>query len=190
MPPRLLMDVDGVIGNFNKLYLDCLLEATGIKKEEKDVTVYNIATALKLTEEQDAAAWQVLNLPGRAFTIEPYPDAVESVVKLSLITDLYFVTAPVGTSRTWVYDRDQWLQLYFGPDLGKKVNYTSQKHICSGDFLVEDKPSTLSEWQYFNPKGTGILWERPYNEESTIEAAVRLSDWESLIMMITEGVVP
>ena len=182
---RLLLDVDGIIGNFTKLYLDCLLEGTGIKKMEDDVDQWDIATALEITPEQDAMAWNILSLPHRAFNIEPYPYAVDAVKVFATLFDVYFVTSPTD-SPTWVYDRNQWLRQYFG-NLGKKVVHTTQKHICGGDYFVDDKPGAAAEWQEHNQNGVGIIWDRLYNRDVK---GPRVKGWNSLFKMLTGEGMP
>lgn len=196
--PRLLIDVDGVIANFNKLFLSCLLEATGIKKKESDVTMWDLEKVLGLTPRQGEQTWNLVNLPGRAFQLEPYPGAVEAIKELDIVTDVYFVTSPVPTSPTWSFDRDKWLQQHFGLHLGGRVVYTHQKHVCTGAYFVDDKPSNVVTWNRHHPNKRSFLWNMPWNADFSLSEhttpgglpPIRVGDWGSLFLMITEGVVP
>ncbi len=181
--PRLLMDVDGPIANFQKLYLDSLLEATGIKKTEKEWDEWDTMKCLGLTVEQDKAAYAIVSLPHRAFNMSVHPGAQKGVLKISTITDLYFVTSPLDTSPTWQYDRNQWLRHLFG-ELGRKVAHTADKHICSGEYLVDDKPSNLEKWSAEYPNSTPILWDMPHNESTT--EFTRVSSYDELYKLIAD----
>ena len=184
MISEVLMDVDGLIANFIKLYLDALLEATGMHRKPEEITTWDTGDALGLTKTQRAAVHSRLVLPGRAFSMEVYPDAVDAVKELSTFTDLYFVTSPFPAP-TWVYDREQWLQLHFG-DLGKKVIHTKHKHKVQGHYLIDDKIDNILSWQDSQP-GVGILWDTPYNQEANL---FRMKNWNDLVKFIREKKIP
>lgn len=189
MMQRVLMDVNGIIANFIKLYVDSLLEATGIHKKETDIDQWDTGEALGLDKTQRAAVHSRLMLPGRAFMMKPYPGAVEAVIKLATVTDLYFVTSPFP-SPTWVYDRDQWLQHHFG-ELGKKVVHTTHKYVCTGSYLVDDKPDNIREWCTHNRlsggSGVGLLWDAHWNQDA--DDLIRVFDWDDLMRIVTGGVI-
>lgn len=177
---RVLIDVDGVIANFSQLYLDCLREATGMHRTVEEIKVWDVGDALGLTRTERAAVHSQLQLPGRAFSMRNYPHTIEAVQKLAAHADVYFVTSPFP-SPTWTFDRDQWLQVRFG-ELGKRVTYTHDKHICSGDVLVDDKPENVVAWIKENYPGCAVLWAQPYNELAYDQAmrlrgVVRTNDW-------------
>jgi len=180
---RFLFDVDGVSANFTLMYLDCLFEATGIRRSMKDAAgSWDVGDALGLSKTQRAAVRSCMQLPGRAFSMKTYPGSVEAIKAISKFGDVHFVTSPYN-SPTWVYDRDQWLQQHFGWELGKKVTYTDNKHICAGDVFVDDKPDNVESWSKAWPGKLAILWDQSYNRDSDV--GLRMRGWSLLLEMLT-----
>lgn len=171
---RLLMDVDGVVADFKGAVLDAIEKVTGRRYERSQVTEWSIEKSLGL----DRDVWKVvvdehICAPGFARELKAYEGAVEAVRQLAESFDLYFVTADFRSSPTWVYDRNRWLGRKFGSEQGQKVVHTSCKHLVAGDFLVDDKTSTIVEWQEAHPSSTAILWHQSYNIDDDWNPRVR-----------------
>lgn len=160
MPKKLilLLDVDGVIANFNQLYLDIVEHRLGKKFTVKDITEWDVGKALKLSDRELDEVHDELYAEGKAFHIVPYHGAIAAVNQLWQLYDLWFVTAPLKHSKTWDYDRRQWFLRYFGEAAAAKVIYAGRKERLSGDALVDDKLENIQEWQKANPEGISIYW--------------------------------
>lgn len=165
MKQTVLLDIDGVIANFRKLYVDCCNEANKTQYTVKDTgSEWFFARSMRLSREQQRKTWKAIDDPGRAKQIEPLPGAVAGVYELLRVANVYFVSAPVPTSPTWTYDRANWLSDVLGINAREHLVFTSQKHLVQGNILVDDKPEAVLEWLRANPElemgvpRRGIIW--------------------------------
>lgn len=71
--------------------------------------------------------------------MDPVPDAIESVLKLIQHFDVYILSSSPWENRTALNDKLDWIKKYFGAELRKKVIFSHNKHLNSGDFLIDDR---------------------------------------------------
>lgn len=174
---RLLLDVDGVIADFHRATENGMMKYFGLKPV-REWTEWDI---LKMdwhhwrneisrgTRDDHREMLKVVwNQEGFCAGIPEYEGAVEQVKQLSEVFDVYFVTSPMVTSPTWVYERSEWLIKKFGKDLGKKVVHTHYKELVDGRLFVDDKPQHVYDWNNCERScannNAGLLIDRPYNQ--------------------------
>lgn len=75
--------------------------------------------------------------------------------------EVFFVTSPILTMRSWVHTRTQWLKRHFDA-LEQDMVFTKSKHVVCGDVLVDDKPENVLEWAKTG-HGVAYLLLKPYN---------------------------
>ncbi len=90
--------------------------------------------------------------------MEPYPNAIESVQKLSDKYDLYILsTAPWLNPSAWIH-KVEWVHKYFGKEKGslfyKRLIISHNKNLNIGDYLIDDRPNNgakdfKGEWIHF-----------------------------------------
>lgn len=174
--PRILFDVDGVIANFAQLCVGTVI-ASGIRNIPSQwvPTQWDIAKELKLDGREKAEVHHLLTRAGVAQTMNPYPDAVDAVLRISKKMDVYFVTSPMPGSATWPHDREVWLRRQFGAELGSKVVHTNHKQLVSAVHLVDDKAENCRAWEAGNPGRAALFWCLPGREVH--KDLICLSDW-------------
>jgi 5'(3')-deoxyribonucleotidase len=182
-----LCDVDDVLANYKQGFI-AAVNASGVRQLKPDhvFTDWDLSKSLGLTEEEDDEVYMLINQPGFAQNLAPLPGAVDGVRKIMEIADVLFVTSPLKTSPTWGYDRMHWLQKYFGEELGKKVVSTAEKHAIDGDFLCDDKPDHVVQWQAEHPRGRAILWITPQNMRMAPRDVFGLASW-GMVYAVVEG---
>jgi 5'(3')-deoxyribonucleotidase len=191
--PTVLVDVDGVLADFQNAVLQLVNYEVGGAHEPADVTEWSIKNALGLTDAQWSWVCDRIELPGFAFHLEPYPGAVEAVLKLAKCSEVYFVTSPWASSVTWTHDRTQWLRKYFGKTLGPRVIHTAHKSLVAGDVLIEDKMSNAAEWgragEAVSWQGDrfAVLWDRPYNRDGDRRGLHVVESWDEVFGLETRG---
>ena len=189
MKPIVLLDVDGVICNFTKLYLRCAKRVGVLPPdfdEEWHPDSWNIGDALNLTVDGRTAVWKLLAKSGAASDgIEAYEGAVAGVKEIMLLgVDVYFPTASFEASPTWEYDRRAWFREHFSKEVADRLIFTQHKHVVHGDVLVDDKLENILSWQQTQKRGRklgGILWPHTYNINPPVDVfRAEHRDWSWL----------
>jgi 5'-nucleotidase len=119
MKKIIYIDMDNVLVDFK----------TGIDK---------LSESIKLKYENNLD-----DVPGIFSLMEPMPDAIESVVKLARVFDIYVLsTAPWKNPSAWS-DKVKWIQKYFGADKDsvfyKRLIISHHKNLNSGNYLIDDR---------------------------------------------------
>jgi 5'(3')-deoxyribonucleotidase len=94
-------------------------------------------------EQLTAADNDYADVPGIFAQMQPMAGAIEAVVELAKVYDLYLLsTAPWKNPSAWS-DKVKWVQKYWGADKSspvyKKLILTHHKDLNQGAFLVDDR---------------------------------------------------
>ncbi len=86
--------------------------------------------------------------------MDAYPNAINSVHKLSSKFDLYILsTAPWLNPSAWI-DKINWVHKHFGKDENsifyKRLIISHHKNLNNGDYLIDDRPNNGAK--YFTGK--------------------------------------
>ena len=197
--PRVLMDVDGVLANFVGATLrdlerwaskEDLERWGGVPLRHDAVVTWDVLSSFpgsQALEDRMRAAWRE---PGWCAQIPVYDGAIEGLARVREISDVFFVTSPMSSAPHWMWERERWLAHYFNAT-ERDIVFTSSKHLVSGNFLVDDKPSNVIEWRnerLLEPGTYAVLWDRAYNREGEyVPGDVdRIVGWTSLYDYIKE----
>lgn len=158
---RILLDCDGILADFHKVYLPIVHRFTGILLKEEDVVMFNVLKQIEKEKDDKDIKLHIqttkacLNIP----VIEGSKEAVKEIQKLG---EVVIVTAPMNTA-TWCYERMQWLQDHF--EIPKsKIVFAKNKHYISGDIFLDDSLDNCKKWNKYN-KGKTLLWDRSWNRK-------------------------
>lgn len=180
--PRLLIDVDGVLGDFVGPTLDIANRLAGTSYTAEDVREWDLFNLPGLREVEDAT-WKVISEVGWARTQPVLPGAIAAMQAFQEIGDVRIITAPVHAP-TFCYDRKMWLLENFGIK-HSHVIFATEKHYVDGDMLLDDKVENVRDWLQERGRrrgGTAVLWARPYNETfDSHPRMVRTGDWSRVI---------
>lgn len=178
--PTFLLDVDGVCADFCSAFLDAALRVTGKRFTEDDVEDYDFRS-LGLSQVEEEMVFDAMKEPGLCSKILPYEGTTWGTDRLAEMCDLHVVTSPFE-SKTWCSERERWIHLYIGEDR-HNVTFTHRKRDIRGDFLLDDKASTVRAWAKKNPMGVAMLWHRPWNWEGGYPG-VLVSTWDQVIEVV------
>ena len=174
MRPLVLVDVDGVLANFNQLVIDAVHAFSGKRHTEEDVIRYDILSCMDVPQHLKEAVWRHVQSPGSCQSISPYPGAKEGLDSLREVADVHVVTTPLVGSHSWQSERTEWLRTHFNIH-HEDVTFTHKKDLVRGDFIVDDKPEHVD-------RPGGMLWDQPYNRHAL---CFRFTRWESVISWVT-----
>ena len=157
---NILLDCDGILSNFSKGVLDVFNKHYGTKWKEKDIHSWDMSQTLGVSRDivQEIAAQ-----PNFCLNLDPYPEGIEAAKELGKIGDVWVVTSPLN-SKTWMWERNEWVGKHVGID-ERKVIHTGNKKLIKGAMLVDDKPKNVEEWNKEWPDGVALLFDRPWNQD-------------------------
>ncbi len=178
--PTVLLDVDGVIANFLGATLN-RLNAAGkeVPYTEENWPSWDIAETIPQHKDFLHKIWS-----SKYFCtgIPPYNGAVEGVLNLTSVADVYFVTAPAWYSEYWMDERYCWLEYHFKHKIPIKdrLIFTRAKHLVQGDIFVDDNYKHVMDHPNSQTMDKfSLLWSRPYNKfHQTYCPVVR--NWDEL----------
>jgi 5'(3')-deoxyribonucleotidase len=173
----LLLDVDGILGNFVDPALDEVAALTGLRHQHDDVTKWDIMECLGIPDDVADAAYARMKREGFCASIPVYPGAQDGVELLRSVCNIYIVTSPLG-GPYWSHEREAWLWEHFRIP-GKTVISTAAKYKCVGDVFVDDKNSNLQKWQAAHPQGCAVRWNVRSNSDEPW-AGLGTNNWHEL----------
>jgi 5'(3')-deoxyribonucleotidase len=186
---RILLDVDGVLGDFIGYTLSEL--ATAWEPNEiparKDFQTWDLFNTIT-NKHQQKYCNRFWRYKGWCRSIPVLPGAVEAVDRLRRHGEVYAVTAPLSHSLYWMGERYEWLKENFRIP-PENVIFAYDKGVVSGHVFLDDKPANIDRWSCMNA-GRALLWSTGYNQNDCPDRAVRVHDWEEVITQaVSEKVV-
>jgi 5'(3')-deoxyribonucleotidase len=176
MRPRLLVDVDEVLADFQTPAFAVIHKITGRSYKPDDFLVWDIFGVL--SDEEAQAVFDVMEQPGFCSSLQPTPGAIEAIEELREFAEIYAVTSPQH-NRHWVYERTEWLLEHF--KLNKAhIIHTAAKYLVRGDAFLDDKPEHVEHWAHENPDKLAMLWHIP-NTRNLGQGLLRVRSWSEVI---------
>jgi 5'(3')-deoxyribonucleotidase len=181
---RFLCDVDGIVADFVTEALAIINSTCSTDLSVGDVTSWELLDLVK----DPASKLQVkslFNQKGLCASLKPYHGAIEALVQINSLADLYFVTAPLKTNPYWMFERHKWLVDRCGVQ-SSQVNFVKDKFIVGGDIFLDDSVANVNTWIDKHPGKLALLWTRPWNAScETHEEVVRVDTWEQILGMVS-----
>lgn len=118
-PKRIYIDMDGVLCDYKKNYIK--------HKEQFPEVVYPQSQY------------------GFFLDLEPIPGSVEAFLKLSVIHDVWILTAPSYMNPLSYAEKNVWVKKHLGAEFVKKLIMCPNKSLMKGDYLIDDHEWT--NWQ-------------------------------------------
>ena len=171
---RILIDMDGVIADFDQEFLRRWRE----RHPEKPYITLEERTTFYVKDSYPEALHSFVAeiLLEESFFREmiPVPGAKEALEEM--VTkgfEVFICTSPLSTYGNCVLEKYEWVEKYLGPSWVNKIILTKDKTVIKADFLIDDKPEITGVEK--QPGWEHILYDRPYN--SAIER--RRLTWET-----------
>ena len=175
---KILLDVDGPIADFVSAAVRVVNDLGGLSITPDDVTDWEVADFLPEGLRQDF--WDRVTAEGFCSDLEPVPGAVEAIGHLMANHDVYFVTSDMATSKTWAWERREWLKNYLGVS-SKRVVHAHAKYLVAGDVFVDDKPDHVESWRAQHLGGRALLWSMPHNVKAQNRRIETVTSWPDVL---------
>lgn len=127
---------------------------------DMDNVLVDFKTGIEKLDQQTIEEYEgrLDEVPGLFSLMSPYPNAIESVHKLSEKYDLYILsTAPWLNPSAWIH-KIEWVHKYIGKEKDslfyKRLILSHHKNLNAGDYLIDDRPNNgakdfKGEWIHF-----------------------------------------
>lgn len=168
---RVLVDMDGVVADCESKILEHYTKkhplSPVIPQSERKGLYMDRQYQEKFGEQIGDLVYNVLCEPGFFAEINPIPKAVESVKRLigNPRYQVFFCTSPMRANPTCCNDKMNWITRHFSKQLCNRVIITSDKTVCKGDVLIDDKIRIMgAESIYYQC----LLQKSSYNQVSQI----------------------
>ena len=109
---------------------------------DMDGVIVDFGSALELQSEETLKEYEgrLDEIPGLFGQMKPMKGALEAVRKLNEKYDCYILsTAPWNNHSAWS-DKVAWITEYLDDVFHKKMVITHCKHLCKGEYLIDDRP--------------------------------------------------
>jgi len=164
MLPKLGLDLDGVIVNFN----DQLVEDYN-KRYLPVITADSIDYDFELLGDLIFTRFKIVfNEPGFFKKLKPLPNAITIATKLlDMGIPTVICTAPARNNEGLINglsaaEKFDWVQEHL-PFWGNEIIITKDKHYVDVDMLIDDYPPNITLWCQKHPNGIGFLVDQSWN---------------------------
>lgn len=162
--PTILLDIDGVLLNFTRVYLDLVEATTGRTHREEEIHSFDYRESI-VSKDEDEAIWRrIAGTPGLVMGLPEYEGAMAFLAALRLRGRVVACTSPA--SALWTAERAQWLLDVAGFNK-RDIVICSDKALVRGDYLIDDHYTNIQEWEAADLSSgsgsLGILFTRPWN---------------------------
>jgi 5'(3')-deoxyribonucleotidase len=176
-----LLDSDGVLGNFVQAVLDTSYEICGIRKSAEGITFWDVFSQLGVDDRQRKQIMREVSRPGWCHAITPLTGAKEFVQTLQEEQHtIYCLTSPWLSAPEWDFERRNWLKDHFNLP-PNRVIFAADKFMVRGDVLVDDRSRNVRMWKRDNPLGLSLLFNQPYNRGQDAEGLTRAYGYQGVL---------
>jgi len=176
MSRRIIVDVDGVLGNWTSSYLRLYEQMGGRIPGTWAWTEFNAHKNLPDYEKYNARIWKDSTL---FWHIAPILGAIRALYNLNRKRSVYIATAVPAIHHD---TRSEWFREWF-PFIHRQrqLIFTGSKHLLQADVMVDDQPRFLNGWAAHNPGGQPVLILGAWNKELPVPENTlrfhRFSQW-------------
>jgi len=176
---RILVDMDGVVANFEKGVLDTYRN----RHPDKSFVPLEQRTSFYVKEqypnELQPLVEEIYLAKGFYLNLPPIEGSLEALSELASRGDeIYICTSPLLSNPFCVQEKYDWVINHLGKDWTKRMIVSKDKTIVSGDFLIDDKPDVKGVQQ---PTWEQILYSQPYNAQVNSKRRMTWRNWKSII---------
>jgi 5'(3')-deoxyribonucleotidase len=178
---RLGIDLDGVVADFNRGWIEAYNDRFDARLAPEMVTSWD--SPLELTHFPDMDAfWSWARDHGGSSVfrfLEPYPDAIDVLRRLN--RDGHDVVVLTAKPDWAVHDTLEWIADHRIPT--REIHFTRSKHRVACDAYLEDAPHQLALLAAHRaPEATVCRFVRPWNEP--VGQTVDVHDWSEFHALV------
>jgi 5'(3')-deoxyribonucleotidase len=159
---KLLLDCDGILADFQSMYLNLINSYTGKNYVLEDITDFSIEDSLGVHEYHDRIL-EDFEKNHLCYNINPISHSQEAIRFLKRRIEIIIVTSPFKTNG-WVNERYDWLKLFYDIS-SSNVVFCKDKTYIHGDYFADDSLDNCIRWSNTHKDNICMLWDRPWNRK-------------------------
>ncbi len=176
---RLGIDLDGVVADFNKGWVDRYNAEFGASLSSEQVTTWDAAADLTHFDDM-SRFWRWAEGGDHASifrNLETYPGAVDALGRLSRDHEVVIIT----TKPRWaVHDTFAWIAEHRIPT--REVHMTDVKWRVPCDVYLDDAPHQILDIHRNRPEAVTCRFVRPWN--APIAGVRDIHDWDEFVSLV------
>ena len=177
---RILVDMDGVIADFDQEFLQRWRkrhpEKFYMPLEQR--TVFYVKD--EYPEELKPFVAEILLESSFFEEMVPVPGAIEALIEMDARGfEVFICSSPLSTYGNCVLEKYKWVEKFIGPSWVKKIILTKDKTIVKADYLIDDKPEISGVEK--EPSWEHIVYDRPYNR-GVNKKRLTWANWKDILL--------
>lgn len=165
-----LLDLDGVVVNYSQGIVEAYNQRYETKIDIADWKSFNFSESYG--KEISNRIIEIHNEPGFFETLKPYPGAIEVVRELNKVCPIEVCSTPTKRfneagekeiNPECLKSKALWIHKYI-KELSKTMTFTTIKHLCKADFLVDDALRNVVDWTRNHTGVKALLITQPWNQ--------------------------
>ncbi len=176
---RILVDMDGVIADFEKGFLDSYRKSY----PDKPFVPLEQRTSFHVKEQYPDELQPLVEgiylAKGFYLGLPPIEGSLKALSELAARGDeVYICTSPLLRNAFCIQEKYEWIIKHLGKDWTKRMIVLKDKTIVHGDLLIDDRPDVIGVQQ---PTWKHILYSQPYNAQVNSKRRMTWQNWKSVI---------
>lgn len=175
--PRLGLDMDGIIADFNRYAIRVYNELYEAILEEDKCNEYLNDHEVVHPDIKPKDLRRPFRDPGFFISLPVIPGAKEAIALLEKEYQIFIITTQYWGNPTCVHEKYVWLKRHF-PSLVDSAIFTKHKYLVNLDVLVDDRNSNRLTYKDNNPHSLTATLAYPWTTVGT--ADIIEDNWELL----------
>lgn len=163
------VDMDGVLADLNKKWIDTYNAIYGDDLKENEVTTWDMDD--HVYEAAQGHVRNILRIKGFYADLEVIEDSINILQKIAETNTVIIVTSP--TAMESYQDKMDWMTKHFPFVDPKNIVFTGNKSLIRADYLIDDGIHNLEVFE-----GIPIIFDTSYNREDN--RFFRVYNWADL----------
>jgi len=176
---RILIDMDGVLSDFDGAFLNCWRELHPEKffiPIEERTTFY---VKEQYPDELKPLVSEIVWKPNFFRDMPPVNGGKEALTEMEKMGfEVFICTSPLSTYRNCVLEKFEWVEKHLGAKWVNRIILTKDKTLVKADYIIDDKPEITGVEN--TPSWEHILYDCPYNRGIN-KRRITWKNWKSIL---------